>query len=96
MDLVTHVWLAAPMQVQLNAPTAQRARAITTNSLLPLVQDVSRASTQRADLLDHATDSAGRFNPVARGQSVRRATHACLGRTERGIIGLLFLPWRYR
>ena len=84
MDLVTHVWLAStPMQVQLNAPTVQRARAITTNSLLPLVRDVSRASTQRADLLDHATVAplvASIQWLVAK--AWRRVTHACLGRTR--------------
>ena len=50
MDLVTHVWLAStPMQVQLNAPTAQRARVTTTGSLTLLVQCVSRAFTRRMD-----------------------------------------------
>ena len=47
MDLVTHVWLAStPMQVQLNAPTAQR-HDDSTNSLLPLVQDVSGPHGER-------------------------------------------------
>ena len=83
------------VQVQLNAPTAQRARAIMTNSLLPLVQDVSRPYA--SGLVDHATDAPLVANPVARGQSVEACDLAPAWVVrERGIIGLLLLPWRHR
>ena len=44
------------VQLQLNAPTAQRARVTMTGSLIPRVQGVCQAFTRRLDWLDRALD----------------------------------------
>ena len=45
------------VQLQLNAPTAQRARVTMTGSLIPRVEGVCQAFTRRLDWLDHALDA---------------------------------------